>query len=151
MCFGPHELESVVKEHPAVADCAVVGKPSPIAGEIPKAFVVPKEGARVTAAELIEFIEARVKRIREVEFVDTIPRDSTGRILRKRLIEQKRGLPPYSLIVVGGGTAFTETLPEDQHPPPSSFVGSSPRFPTQWTFQKYCHSLFPVLGWVYTK
>jgi long-chain acyl-CoA synthetase len=93
--IGPAELEAVLLEHPAVGDCAVVGKPDPVAGEIPKAYVSLRGGARATAEELIEFVEKRVagyKKIREVEFVDVIPRSLAGKVLRREFIERERRL-----------------------------------------------------------
>ena len=91
--IGPAELEAVLMEHPAVADCAVIGKPDPIAGEIPKAFVTLKKGKNVSKEELIKFVERRVagyKKIREVEFVESIPRSTSGKILRRKFIELER-------------------------------------------------------------
>jgi long-chain acyl-CoA synthetase len=93
--IGPAELEAVLLEHPAVGDCAVVGKPDPVAGEIPKAYVSLRGGAKVTEEELIKFVEERVagyKKIREVEFVDTIPRSLAGKVLRREFIEKERRL-----------------------------------------------------------
>lgn len=84
--IGPAELEDVLFEHPAVKDCAVIGKPDPEAGEIPKAFVVVE--GEVTAEELMEFVEERVagyKRIREIEFIEKIPRSPSGKILKAEL------------------------------------------------------------------
>ena len=91
--IGPAEIEAVLYEHPAVADCAVVGKPDPVAGEIPKAFVALKDGAKATEKGLIKFVEERVagyKRIREVEFVETVPRSLAGKVLRREFIEKER-------------------------------------------------------------
>ena len=92
--IAPAELEGVLMEHPGVADCAVVGKPSPVAGEVPKAFVALKGGARVTEDELIKFVEDKValfKKIREVEFVESIPKSPAGKVLRGEFIERVRG------------------------------------------------------------
>ncbi len=91
--IGPAELEAVLLEHPAVGDCAVVGKPDPVAGEIPKAYVSLRGGAKATEEELIKFVEERVagyKKIREVEFVDMIPRSLAGKVLRREFIEKER-------------------------------------------------------------
>lgn len=89
--IGPAELEDVLFEHEAVADCAVIGKPNPEVGEIPKAFVVA--AVDVTAEELMKFVKERVagyKRIREVEFVEAIPKSPSGKILKRELIERER-------------------------------------------------------------
>ena len=88
--FGvaPAELEALLHEHPAVADCAVVPKPDPNAGEIPRAFVVLRPNARADADELMRFVEERVagyKKVRTVDFVDEIPKNPSGKILRRVL------------------------------------------------------------------
>ncbi len=89
--IAPAELEALLHEHPAVADCAVVPKKDPEAGEIPRAFVVRRAGINVSAADLIRFVEGRVagyKKIRAVEFVDEIPKNPSGKILRRVLKER---------------------------------------------------------------
>ena len=97
--IGPTELESILKEHPAVEECVVIGKPDLIGGEVPKAFVVRKMGVTVTEKELMLFVDERVagyKKLREVEFTDLIPRSPEGKVLRRWLIERERiraGLP----------------------------------------------------------
>ena len=93
--IGPAELEAVLLEHSAVGDCAVVGKPDPVAGEIPKAYVSLRGGTKATEEELIKFVEERVagyKKIKEVEFVDMIPRSLAGKVLRREFIERERKL-----------------------------------------------------------
>jgi acyl-CoA synthetase (AMP-forming)/AMP-acid ligase II len=90
---APAELEDIVQSHPAVFDAAVVGAPDEAAGEIPMAFVVCKDGAYLDAAELINFVAARVaphKKIRAVEFIAEIPKSPTGKILRRILKERVR-------------------------------------------------------------
>jgi acyl-CoA synthetase (AMP-forming)/AMP-acid ligase II len=89
----PAELEALLMEHPAVADVAVIPKPHEEGGEIPKAFVLLKAGEEASADEIMQFVAERVapyKKVREVEFVDTIPKTLSGKILRKDLIEQER-------------------------------------------------------------
>ncbi len=88
----PRELEDVLYEHSAVKLCAVAGKPDAIAGEIPKAFVVLKEGARVTGDEIMKFVNEKVapyKAIREVEFRKDLPLSSIGKVLRRTLQEKE--------------------------------------------------------------
>lgn len=95
---APAELEAVLSEHPQVFDVAVVGRPDPTAGEVPKAFVVPN--GSINADELIEWTAARVasyKKIREIEFINQIPRSATGKILRRVLkdtVPQQKELSP---------------------------------------------------------
>ena len=84
----PAELEGLLLSHPAVGDAAVIPVPDDEAGEIPKAFVVLKPGAEATAAELQDFVAGQVasfKQIRELEFIDTIPKAISGKILRRVL------------------------------------------------------------------
>src|SRR6266550_1069404 len=90
---GPAEVEAVLCEHPAVADAGVIGKPNEAAGEIPKAFVQLRAGATVTAEELMDFVKERIadyKRVREVEFIDKVPRTASGKILRRELAEKEK-------------------------------------------------------------
>ena len=89
----PAELEGLLLEHPAVADAAVIGKADVEAGEVPKAFVVLKAGAGASDQELMSFVGDKVatfKHIQEVEFVDFIPKNPSGKILRRLLIERER-------------------------------------------------------------
>jgi long-chain acyl-CoA synthetase len=89
----PREIEDVLYEHPAVRLCAVVGKPDPAAGEVPKAFVVLKDGAQATKEELMRFVEETVasyKRIREVEFRQELPVSAAGKVLRRLLQEEEK-------------------------------------------------------------
>jgi len=90
---GPAEVEAVLCEHPAVADAGVIGKKDDEAGEIPKAFVQLRPNASASAEELIEFVKGRIadyKRVREVEFIDKVPRTASGKILRRELAERER-------------------------------------------------------------
>ena len=89
--IAPAELEALLFEHPGVADCAVVPKKDAEAGEIPRAFVVRRAGATVSAQEIMLFVSDRVagyKQIRAVEFIDEIPKNPSGKILRRILKER---------------------------------------------------------------
>ena len=84
----PRELEDILYEHPMVKFCAVVGKPDPIAGEIPKAYIVLKEGAIISAEEIMAFVNNKIaayKAIREVEFREELPMSSAGKVLKRQL------------------------------------------------------------------
>ena len=86
----PAELEAVLVSHPKVRDAGVIGVPMDDGGEAPKAFVVTDDG--VDADELMAYVAQHVapyKKIREVEFVDEIPKSASGKILRRVLREQQ--------------------------------------------------------------
>jgi len=88
---APAELEAVLLTHPAVADCAVIPCRDDEAGEVPKGFVVLKGEA--TAGDIMDFVAERVaphKRIRELEFIEQIPKSLSGKILRRVLVEKER-------------------------------------------------------------
>jgi long-chain acyl-CoA synthetase len=90
--IAPAEIEALLVEHPGVADAAVIGKPHPEAGEIPKAFVVRKAGHQLTAADVVAFVKGRLANYKipgEVEFVDAIPKTPSGKILRRVLKERE--------------------------------------------------------------
>jgi long-chain acyl-CoA synthetase len=90
---GPAEVEAVLCEHPAVADAGVIGKADDEAGEIPKAFVQLRPNAQASAEEIIAFVKERIadyKRVREVEFIDKVPRTASGKILRRELADRER-------------------------------------------------------------
>src|SRR5258708_17986734 len=91
---APAQIEALLLEHPAVADAAVVAKPHEEAGEVPKAFVVLRAGyENQNADELMVWVNGKLatyKNGREVEFIEVIPRNPSGKILRRVLKEQER-------------------------------------------------------------
>ncbi|MDP1759107.1 MAG: AMP-binding protein, partial [Thermodesulfovibrionales bacterium] len=89
--IGPFEIESILIEHPAVKESAVVASPDEIRGEVVKAFVVLTQGFSPSDAlikELQEFVKNRTapyKYPRKIEFVDDLPKTISGKIKRKEL------------------------------------------------------------------
>jgi long-chain acyl-CoA synthetase len=84
----PAEVENALMGHPAIADVAVIGVPSDKWGETPKAMVVKAAGAELTADEVIAFAKERLARYKcptSVDFVDALPRNPSGKILKKDL------------------------------------------------------------------
>ncbi|GAB0092995.1 4-coumarate--CoA ligase [Sergentomyia squamirostris] len=85
----PAELEELLRDHPKVADAAVIGTPHPINGEVPRAFIVAKPGIAVTEKELQEYVAGKVASYKRldggVDFIESIPKSATGKILRREL------------------------------------------------------------------
>jgi acyl-CoA synthetase (AMP-forming)/AMP-acid ligase II len=84
----PAEVESAIFGHPAVADVAVIGVPSERWGEEVKAVVVVKPGASAQASDIIDFARTRIagyKLPKSVDFIDALPRNATGKILKREL------------------------------------------------------------------
>lgn len=84
----PAEVEACLFEHPAVADVAVIGVPDHQWGESTKAVVQLRPGASATETELIDWCRQRIadyKRPRSVDFVSELPRDQTGKLLKRQI------------------------------------------------------------------
>src|SRR5205807_2144791 len=84
----PREVEDLLDSHPAIADCAVVGVPDEQFGQRLKAVVVLRPGSSLTDNDVRDHVKAHLARYkipRDVVFVDELPRNSTGKILRQQL------------------------------------------------------------------
>jgi acyl-CoA synthetase (AMP-forming)/AMP-acid ligase II len=93
--ISPEELENAIREHPGVEDVAVIGVPDETWGEEPRAVVIPKKGVKVTEEEIMELCRQKLasfKRPRSVIFVDELPRNPMGKLV-KREIRDKYGKP----------------------------------------------------------
>jgi acetyl-CoA synthetase len=96
---GPFEVESVLMEHPAVAEAGVIGKPDPVALEVVKAFVTLRPGVEATEAlarELIAHARRRLGAVvapKELEFRPALPHTRSGKIMRRLLRARELGLP----------------------------------------------------------
>jgi 4-coumarate--CoA ligase len=94
---APAELEALLLEHDGIADAAVIGMPTEDGDEKPRAFVVRqvnKQGENLTEDEVKKFVENKVVRYKRlaggVEFVETIPKNPSGKILRRQLRDATR-------------------------------------------------------------
>ncbi len=107
--IGPFEVESLLMEHPAVAEAGVIGKPDPVALETVKAFVVLKTGVESSEAlrrDLVGFARKHLGAVvapKEIDFVETLPRTRSGKIARRVLRAKELGLPE-------GDTSTLETM-----------------------------------------
>jgi long-chain acyl-CoA synthetase len=89
----PREVEEVLAAHPATAECGVTGAPHPYWGEAVTAFVVLRAGMNATAEEMLELCRQKLSRYKvpkELRFVQALPRNSMGKVLRRELREQLR-------------------------------------------------------------
>ena len=96
---GPFEVESALIEHPAVAEAGVIGKPDPLAMEIVKAFVSLKDGYEESTQlrnEIIKFAREKLSTAvapREIDFIPSLPKTRSGKIMRRLLKARELGLP----------------------------------------------------------
>ncbi len=97
--IGPFEVESALTDHPAVAEAAVIGMPDPTVGEVVKAFVTLKDGFVADEDLRLELLGHARKRLgaavapKEIEFADSLPHTSSGKIMRRLLKARELGLP----------------------------------------------------------
>jgi len=87
----PAEVEATLLAHPAVAEAGVVGMDDPAWGQVPVAYVVPRPGLPVTPDALIAFCRERLARYKvpaRVTLVDALPRNASGKLLRRELRER---------------------------------------------------------------
>ena len=88
--ISSQEVEKVIMEHPGVLEVCVVGVPDDRWGEVPKAFVVPRQGAEVAADEVIAFTQDRIARFKAPKYVEfgDLPKTATGKI-QKYILREK--------------------------------------------------------------
>jgi acetyl-CoA synthetase len=107
--IGPFEVESVLMEHPAVAEAGVIGKPDPVVGETVKAFVSLKAGYTATDELRMELLGHARKRLgaavapKEIAFETVLPRTRSGKIMRRLLKARELGLPEGDTSTLEGG------------------------------------------------
>jgi acetyl-CoA synthetase len=108
--IGPFEVESVLMEHPAVAEAGVIGKPDPVVGEVVKAFVSLRAGFTAGEALRMEILGHARKRLgaavapKEIAFSATLPRTRSGKIMRRLLKARELGLPEGDLSTLEEGS-----------------------------------------------
>lgn len=96
--IGPFEVESAMMEHPAVAEAGVIGKPDEVAGQLVKAFISLRNGYLPTPElkeDIYGFGRKRLGAVapREIEFLETLPKTRSGKIMRRLLKARELGLP----------------------------------------------------------
>lgn len=100
---GPFEVESVLMEHPAVAEAAVIGKPDPLIGELVKAFIVLKPDQQANDNLKMDITAHARRKLgpavapKEIAFIDNLPKTRSGKILRRLLKARELGLPEGDL------------------------------------------------------
>ncbi len=96
---GPFEVESILMEHPSVAEAGAIGKPDPMVGQLVKAFVSLKEGFEPSEELRRELIGFGRKKLgvaiapKEIEFLPSLPKTRSGKIMRRLLKAREMGLP----------------------------------------------------------
>ena len=107
--IGPFEVESVLMEHPAVAEAGVIGKPDELLGEVVKAFVSLKDGYQPGETLRMDLSAHARKRLgaavapKEIAFLPTLPRTRSGKIMRRLLKARELGLPEGDISTLEAG------------------------------------------------
>jgi acetyl-CoA synthetase len=107
--IGPFEVESVLMEHPAVAEAGVIGKPDEVVGEVVKAFVLLRRGYEAGEPLRLELLGHARKRLgaavapKEIEFAASLPHTRSGKIMRRLLKARELGLPEGDISTLEGG------------------------------------------------
>jgi long-chain acyl-CoA synthetase len=89
----PRDIEEELFKYPKIKDATVIGIPHPKMGEVPKAFVVLKDGETCTEAEIVDYMSKNVadyKVPRQVEFRDALPKTIIGKVLKRQLMEEEK-------------------------------------------------------------
>jgi long-chain acyl-CoA synthetase len=87
----PREIEEVLNSHPAIHDSGVIGQSDPMRGEIPIGYVELEDDANADADELIRWCREKLpgyKVPRRIEVIDALPRNGTGKIMRRQLVSK---------------------------------------------------------------
>jgi len=109
--IGPFEVESVLMEHPAVAEAGVIGKPDEMAGEVVKAFVSLKQGFVADDALRLDILGHARRKLgaavapKEIAFLEALPRTRSGKIMRRLLKARELGLPEGDTSTMEGGAS----------------------------------------------
>ena len=101
--IGPFEVENILMDHPKVLEAAVIGLPDPILGELMRAYVVLRSGV-VSSEEIRSQILSHARKAlgaaiapREIQFISTLPKTRSGKIMRRLLKARAQGLPEGDL------------------------------------------------------
>jgi len=85
---APAELEEVIRSYPDIDEAAVIGVPDERSGELPRAYVIVKEGKKIDEKELLNFVASKVAHYKvpdSIVVTDSIPKNASGKILRRQL------------------------------------------------------------------
>jgi acyl-CoA synthetase (AMP-forming)/AMP-acid ligase II len=101
----PREIEELICQLPAAAECAVVGRPDPTRGEVPVAFIVPAEGEPLEAQAIKDHLRDQgvqaFKIPKDVFVVDELPKSPTGKVLKRELREKATTNPADQPVAAG--------------------------------------------------